>query len=372
MNAGEGGPPVVDGEPADLAFSILPLATPIRVVQGGPVKVTVGVRRGKQLTGPITISVGGLGSGLTAAPLVILKESCELTISASASAPQGPAAFSIDGASKVDGADVRATTPSELFVRGTPGSLDTTFGVGGMVTSLLAPIGQLNHAGLSPDGKIVVVGTTGGGSIRAIRLTPDGTIDPSFGAQGIAATNLAVINGALPRVAIDGTGRVLVSGTDLTVNPRKPAVARFRPDGQPDPTWGANGIAAFDFVDSEGFDLAGGPLGTTFLVVASSYTRLSLLRLTSTGAVDTNFSAPVGYRTLRSPTDTPFYYHLGGRITVRADGSTLVGYSTGDLATGTSYGPMVSALPPDVATATNTAPALEEPWPNKPQGIRFL
>src|SRR5690242_13046380 len=72
------------------------------------------------------------------------------------------------------------------------GSLDPTFGSGGLATADLgstADVGQ--DAVLQADGKVVAVGrtTTSAGSVFAVaRFLPGGGLDPAFGTGGVAKT----------------------------------------------------------------------------------------------------------------------------------------------------------------------------------------
>ena len=81
------------------------------------------------------------------------------------------------------------------------GSLDNTFGTGGIV---LGPSnGTAEKAALQPDGKIVIVGTGGSGMFVA-RYLSNGTLDSSFGGGGVAAVP---VKGSARQVAGSSTGR---------------------------------------------------------------------------------------------------------------------------------------------------------------------
>src|SRR5213592_1279144 len=74
--------------------------------------------------------------------------------------------------------------------------------------------------------------------LASITATGSGTLDPTFSGDGIAT---AFKTGSVAyAVAIDHAGRSVVVGqtTDDHVDV---AIARFRPDGTPDPSLGGNG-----------------------------------------------------------------------------------------------------------------------------------
>lgn len=350
----------VDGssDTEDLAFRItiqVPDADTF-VVQGKSETVPVTIERLNGYDGPVVLRPEGLPEGLTAASISIPPgaHDGELVVHAAAERSQGKASFSVTAGR--DASDpARGEASVQVFVRGPSGTLDTTFGDGGMVTGT---IGDFSHGVVSPDGKIVAVGQ-GSEGIQAARFHADGTLDSSFGAQGIASVSLGVINGAYPRVAVDATGRVLVSGTNIEPSRWTASVARLSVSGQLDPTWGSSGVATFadpSGRSTEGYDLAPGPSGTTFLVTTRSYTLIRLLRLTPSGALDTSYGAPNGYSTVRinggaSP-DPPPYFYLGDRIAVADDGFALLAYSV--VSESSKYGPMVSAVLPHGGTRAST------------------
>src|SRR5688572_18617960 len=97
------------------------------------------------------------------------------------------------------------------------------------------------------DGRIVAVGPSGvfdgeegGGQIRTsftvVRYLPDGTLDPSFGSGGVAQPDLRAGVDAM-RVLIQPDGRILVAGWGFDVDHSVVSVARYLPDGSLDPAF---------------------------------------------------------------------------------------------------------------------------------------
>src|SRR5262249_40406663 len=70
------------------------------------------------------------------------------------------------------------------------GDLDPTFGNGGKVTTAISQFEGALDVLIQPDGKIIAVGTS------MVRYNPDGSLDNTFGTGGIATVG-DIINGAV-------------------------------------------------------------------------------------------------------------------------------------------------------------------------------
>ena len=144
-------------------------------------------------------------------------------------------------------AGYRATSPLHFFVArydadGTP---DASFGTGGVVET---PIGT-GHAGarglvLQPDGKIVAAGShvkgPSDGDFALVRYQTDGTLDPTFGAGGIVTTGGPTNEGAFSLV-LQTDGKLVAAGTKWTGTEYTFALARYEADGTLDATFGSGG-----------------------------------------------------------------------------------------------------------------------------------
>src|SRR5262249_25136126 len=106
---------------------------------------------------------------------------------------------------------------SLIFRLNTDGSLDTTFGTGGIVSANLATVGNCPDDGfrdvtLQSDGKIVATGyanTTQDGSTNAknnisvARFNSNGTFDTTFDGDGKAWTNISSTAGFLSDIGME-------------------------------------------------------------------------------------------------------------------------------------------------------------------------
>ena len=127
------------------------------------------------------------------------------------------------------------------------GALDPTFGTGGIV--------QLNFNGLEAqgleialqsDGRIVVGGIATGVNydFGLARLMPDGSLDPSFDGDGYLITNAGPSLDFLVSVLVQPDGRILIAGISFHPGANPWAIMRFNADGSPDATFGVGGIAS--------------------------------------------------------------------------------------------------------------------------------
>lgn len=133
------------------------------------------------------------------------------------------------------------------------GSLDSTFGMNGFATPRFFTGDEFAYAmALQADGKIVLAGTTldlsGNNSPSLVRLNEDGSVDTTFGFGGIAIIPVAEIDNRLNSVFIQSDGKIVASGhfdQGLTLSGQfdfDVLVTRFNSDGLIDTTFGTSGM----------------------------------------------------------------------------------------------------------------------------------
>jgi len=128
------------------------------------------------------------------------------------------------------------------------GSLDTTFGKDGLVTTDFMAIN--NYAGsviIQPDGKLVVAGTSyissynGGNYYFALaRYNSDGSLDTGFGDGGKVTSTLGV--SAASSVVIQSDGKLVVAGAGNNDSRNDFILSRYNTDGSLDTTFDGDGI----------------------------------------------------------------------------------------------------------------------------------
>ena len=125
------------------------------------------------------------------------------------------------------------------------GSLDTSFGSGGKVTTAIASDAQGASMVVQSDGKIVVAGyayTIGGSQVFALaRYLSNGSLDTDFGNGGTVTTSFGY--GARGySVAVQSDGKIVVAGeSSLPANNPGFALARYNANGSLDTNFGSGG-----------------------------------------------------------------------------------------------------------------------------------
>lgn len=129
------------------------------------------------------------------------------------------------------------------------GSLDTSFDDDGIVITDLSLGGSANAVSLQSDGKIIAAGYYVNGypigDFAVVRYNGDGSLDPSFGAGGIVTTDLGGNFDGIGAVAIQGDGKIVVGGSNENIDGSTIlgdfALARYNNDGSLDTGFGVNG-----------------------------------------------------------------------------------------------------------------------------------
>jgi uncharacterized delta-60 repeat protein len=238
------------------------------------------------------------------------------------------------------------TGPVVVVRCNTNGSLDHSFGNGaGYVT--LGTLGNLTAAlTIQSDDRIVVAGTSKGVSTSQIglaRLNPDGTPDATFGSGGFVLTPASSTVGA---IALQSDGKIVIAGNQ----DGNFLVARYNArDGSLDATFGSNGIALSTGISSYGkVDLALEPDGRLIVFGSSGNGGISsfaLARFLATGPQVGSFTAspnspPAGSSVTLTAgnvvdpnpdgtvTRVAFYVDSSGGGSLEPGTDTLLGYAT--------------------------------------------
>ena len=96
------------------------------------------------------------------------------------------------------------------------GSLDPTFGSSGLVTTRLNESETARAVAIQPDGKIVVAGNISRvdrtHDFLVLRYNEDGTLDSSFGEEGVVTTDFYNTMDFAADMAITPNGEIIVGG----------------------------------------------------------------------------------------------------------------------------------------------------------------
>jgi uncharacterized delta-60 repeat protein len=257
--------------------------------------------------------------------------------------PFGAVAVQTDGRVLVAGT---AAVPGQLYAAfavarlNADGSLDTGFGNGGV--AVVPPAGGLSGAGsetpaalvVQSDGKIVLAGTVDTApqgafdtDFAAVRLLPNGAVDTSFGTGGQVAIPFPLGGSNRPATlaaaSLQPDGDLVLAGTMYVSGATEFALARLRPDGTPDPSFGTAGTAAFAINPGgqQYFDdrVAGMAIGAGGRIVLSGQVGSTgsdgVVRLRSDGSLDPSFGSG-GLAALAGVT--------AGGVAVQSDGGVVV------------------------------------------------
>lgn len=130
------------------------------------------------------------------------------------------------------------------------GALDPAFGQGGRVVTDVPGAGQILALAQQPDGKLVAAGVSGQGSGNAdltlARYDQHGTLDPTFGRGGLVTTDVFGHDDTAFALVVQPDGKIVAAGR-ADVPDAVFALARYLADGTLDTTFGFGGVALTPF-----------------------------------------------------------------------------------------------------------------------------
>jgi len=135
------------------------------------------------------------------------------------------------------------------------GTLDTSFGDGGVVNLLSASFGDGYAIALQPDGRIVATGSENVSGVpyaTVVRLNTDGSLDSSFGSAGTDLLNLGAYSYALA-VAIQSDGKLVIAGSQSPgLQATNALIARLTTSGALDSSFNGGGAVAQQYAPTGG------------------------------------------------------------------------------------------------------------------------
>ncbi|MGI8683964.1 MAG: Calx-beta domain-containing protein [Acidimicrobiales bacterium] len=209
------------------------------------------------------------------------------------------------------------------------GTVDSSFGAGG-VALLEDPdesSSSVSDVAVQADGAIVVAATRDFEDFLVARFDATGTLDPGFGVNGVVVTDFAGDSDVAAALAVAPDGSIVVAGQTATSGGSEFAVARYRPDGTLDPSFGTGGKATTDFgVSSQGATSVAVQPDGRVVVVGGSNGRFALARFTAAGTLDPTFGT--GGRTV---TAFPGETSLVTDVALQRDGKVVVSGAVGQI-----------------------------------------
>jgi uncharacterized delta-60 repeat protein len=211
----------------------------------------------------------------------------------------------------------------------TNGSLDNTFGMGGyVVTSVQSGNDFIKSIKIQSDGKILVAGTTYYGAwiqdFCLVRYNSNGTLDNSFGTNGIVITDVGSVSEFANSLVIQSDGKIVVAGHTTIGTQYDFALVRYNSNGSLDNTFGTSGIVKTDIGTSndEAYSVALQSDGK-ILVAGGSYNGsnfdFALVRYNSDGSLDNSFNSSGKY------TSNFFgYYDMAYSVLTQTDDKIII------------------------------------------------
>ena len=163
------------------------------------------------------------------------------------------------------------------------GSLDPSFGEGGIATTVFgADDAQVTAATTQEDGRILVGGVVGG-QVTVARYNANASLDTGFGENGlITSSSLATVAAML----VDSSGRIVLAGQ---LPSGESAVVGVLSDGTVDPSFGDSGVRTIEFGSQGKVNGLLGLADDRILAYGSEGRHVALERLTRDGDVDAGF-----------------------------------------------------------------------------------
>ena len=185
----------------------------------------------------------------------------------------------------------------------TPGELDASFGTGGKVTTAIGTtlsgsnIAEAMSVVMDSNGKIVVAGYAYFGSnvdFALARYLSNGTLDTSFGTGGIVTTPVGTASDTAQSIAIDSSGKIVVAGYVLNGLVYDIAVVRYLSNGDLDLSFSTDGkvTTAIGTASDLAFGMA---IDANGKIVVTGYSEngpnddVALARYNSNGTLDSSF-----------------------------------------------------------------------------------
>lgn len=213
------------------------------------------------------------------------------------------------------------------------GSIDTTFGTGGKVTTLLNAAAEGNAVTLNQfTSKIIVAGTTRENFTYKFLVAQynlaDGSVDTTFGTNGSVTTQIGSF--AIARsIVITIVNKIVIGGSGVNSESSDFTLARYTSDGVLDSTFGTNGITTTNFQPSQNGNSASEDrilsitLDQQQRIVAAGDSRVgndvewAIARYTSEGVLDNNFN--------EDGLDLPSIGGGAQAVALQPDGNIVVG-----------------------------------------------
>ena len=240
--------------------------------------------------------------------------------------------ITIQSDGKIIAAGTTANTSNKDFaiVRyNSDGKLDNSFGSGGIVSTQIGTGDDIVYSvKTQSDGKIIAAGyaTNTNKDFAVVRYNTDGTLDNTFGANGIVVNSIGTINDGVNSIALQSDGKILASGYSYTnsTSANDFTLVRYNSNGTLDNSFGTNGIVITDFGNSENksdysYSMAIMSDGQIIAAGCSGY-DYAIAKYNSNGTLDNNFGT--NGKVIQSVSDKNDEVHS---IAIQTDSKIVIG-----------------------------------------------
>lgn len=186
----------------------------------------------------------------------------------------------------IAGSVVQNSTPQCFLIRlNDNGSLDTTFNGTGIVQLELGAVSSATSLLIDGSGRYVIGGASLQGYVLA-RYSSGGSLDGTFGSGGIVSVNPGLSAG-ITSLALQSDGKIVTAGYvdgDL-------AISRFNTNGSIDTGFGAAGTAFLGISSAEVANSVALQNDGKIVVAGSAGAQILVARYLTTGVLDTSFAS---------------------------------------------------------------------------------
>ncbi len=221
------------------------------------------------------------------------------------------------------------------------GTLDNTFDTDGKAPTvdLTGYFSRPWGVAIQSDDKIVVVGAASWGAptnrndLGVVRYNANGSLDSTFGSGGKVTMQIGTLHSSWQAVAIQSDGKILIAGQSYN-GADVSTIVRLNTNGSYDTSFTINAAGTYESfnaiaVQSDGKILAAG------YGYDGSQNKMTVVRLTSAGALDTSFNA-TGIQLLNGTKAFGTGGESANALAIQSDGKILVGGTT-DVSGQTAY-----------------------------------
>lgn len=208
----------------------------------------------------------------------------------------------------------------------TNGTLDNSFGNGGIVTTDIDSSEYGYSVAIQSDGKIVLAGSIVNQDFALVRYHTDGTLDNTFGNGGKVISNIAGTSGQGNSIVIQNDGKIVLTGFIHNINDDDMVLIRYNSDGTLDNSFGNGGIQTTDIAggNDAAYSVALQTDGKIVICgsVGGASNPLAVLRYNTNGTLDNSFGNG-GIQTTVCGTRA-----VGFSVAIQNDGKIVVGAMT--------------------------------------------